>query len=112
MRQSCSAWVATRVVAIAVLESFGIASRVCAQQQGSSPPLGPGFSQYVRMPDDIDLAITVLIAAPGNRGSKAPTIAEFTRYGRLTVETSATLDAWRRAGFNCALVDTRGSGAS
>jgi hypothetical protein len=69
-------------------------------------------SQYVRMTDGVDLAITVFMKIGAEDSQRAPTIAEFTRYGRRTVETESTRDTWRRAGFNYVAVDTRGSGVS
>lgn len=73
---------------------------------------GREFSTYVRTSDGIELAATVFTSELASAKARAPTVVEFTRYGRLTVEPPTTIDAWRQAGFNCVLVDARGSGAS
>ena len=87
--------------------------RLEAVAQGEiSSPMAMEFSRYVSMPDGVDLATTVFIAPPREGDRRNPTIAEFTRYGRLTVEAAATREAWRKSGFNFVVVDTRGSGAS
>lgn len=100
------------LTAIAILGAVEAATATSAQQGRNSGLPAREFSQYVTMPDGVDIAVTVLMAASQEQDAKAPTIAEFTRYGRLTVESEHKLEAWRRAGFNCVLVDTRGSGAS
>jgi len=102
-----------------------IAAIILGGCSGSDSKLSPGyprapanFSQYVTMPDGVQLAVDVWLPGPADAGDQIPAIVEFTRYWRayeieppavqLPEKIQQTLDH----DFAYIAVDVRGTGAS
>jgi uncharacterized protein len=69
-------------------------------------------SQYISMPDGVQLAADIHLPGALQGGHTVPTIAMFTRYWRSRLDGAPELRAASANGYAVVVVDVRGSGAS
>src|SRR5215831_15116648 len=108
------------LAALGVITTVGAASAAAPAGRGAASVFPRLHSEYVRMPDEMRLAVDVWLPAGTTAGAHLPTVLEADRYWRAPAYTGGitnnknyyTAKPWNTRGYAYVFADLRGTGAS